>query len=134
MEGHAVFGLLATGAAETGGDMSLVTQLGVGGIFAILVIQMVLRFLEKTKDKKTDGSKSAAMTDLFAIARATKEASERLVEMHDCKDTDGVYVWYVPRRMERIIDDLGKNVAEFTSATKEMNKLLARLIEKASGG
>ena len=52
-------------------DNGLVTQLGVGGIFAILVIHMVLKFL---KEKKTPAAQEAEIRD---------SSRERILQTHD---------------------------------------------------
>jgi hypothetical protein len=122
-------------------DSNLVTQLGVGGIFAILIVKMVLEFLAK---KKLNGS-ATSTRDMFDLLRQIKDVNvilknalveltplirqscERVAELHkwhDREDDDGVKVWYLRSHLEESIKSLDDGVREFTKATCRMNELL----------
>lgn len=102
----------------------LFTQLGVGGIFALLIIREVLGFLSKRKERGNgngDGNGKSTMSatmqsDLFQLLREINEGTKTLVRLHDVKDEDGVPVWYVRKSLERQIEQLVKGVDQLTSA------------------
>ena len=111
--------------AESGpGD--LVTQLGVGGIFAIIILREVFGFLAKKRDK--NGS-STAQTDMFTLLRAIEGGTAELVRLHDVKDEDGVPVWYVRKSLERQIERLVVGVAGMTKAVETQTEVLEKLAE-----
>jgi len=109
----------------------MLTQLGVGGIFALLIIREVLGFLSKRKDRG-NGNGKAAMTetvqsDLFQLLREINEGTRELVRLHDVKDEDGVPVWYVRKSLERQIEQLVTGVAQLTNAIAQQVKALEGL-------
>jgi hypothetical protein len=113
----------------------LLTQLGVGGIFALLIIREVLGFLSKRKERGNgngNGNGKPAMTaavqsDLFQLLREINEGTKELVRLHDVKDEDGVPVWYVRKSLERQIEQLVTGVAQLTSAIAQQVKALEGL-------
>ena len=111
--------------AEAGlGD--LVTQLGVGGIFAIIILREVFGFLAKKRDKNGG---SSAQTDMFTLLRAIEAGTAELVRLHDVKDEDGVPVWYVRKSLERQIERLVMGVASMTKAVDAQTDVLEKLAE-----
>tara|TARA_Y100000310_G_C20445648_1_gene698273 strand:- start:202 stop:510 length:309 start_codon:yes stop_codon:yes gene_type:complete len=93
--------------------MDYVTQVGIGGIFAILVIKQVLDFLSKRRNENPNGDCRVCLTLL-----------QKIYEMHDKTDEDGVYVWYVRRSLEDAITKLGRNIEKQTHI---FEKLVMRL-------
>lgn len=86
-----------------GGDNSVLLQLGVGGIFAVLIIRA---FVEMVKAlKKTDsGSGSGSDNGVKQIIHDTKEISidtndkvKTLHSLHNKTNPDGLPVWYFPQ-------------------------------------
>ncbi len=64
--------------AEAGlGDF--VTQLGVGGIFAIIILREVFGFLAKKRDKNGD---SPAQTDMFTLLCDIEVGTTEFVRLH----------------------------------------------------
>ena len=82
---------------------ALITQLGAGGVFAVILIR---EFFTMRRESRLD--------------KISKEV-EDLHEWHDSRDEDGVFKWYVRASLERSIDRLAENIDEQT-------KLLERLI------
>jgi hypothetical protein len=125
------------------GTGELLTQLGVGGIFAILVIRMVLDFLAKRRN----GASASATRDLFALVREVRDLNvilknavvemaplvrgtcERVAELHrwhDRVDDDGVMVWYTRKSLDESIRVLNGGVKDFTQAICRLNELLEK--------
>jgi len=100
--------------------MDVLTQLGIGGIFAILILREVFNYLGK---KSTSGPATAC-----AIGDNTKAARqiERLYEWHDKEDQDGVKVWYVRSTLEKAIDKLTEAVERDAQVSE---RILERLDE-----
>jgi len=86
---------------------SVITQLGVGGIFVVLVLREVFSFL-KTKPGPRDECRKCA--------RQVQE----LYNMHNQKDGDGVYVWYVRRSLEDAIIKLTESIDQQTQTFREL--------------
>ena len=84
----------------------MITSVGVGGIFAILIIREVFGFLKSRRG--SDSDRQAKIME--ALARQTKD----LWDWHNVADTDGVKVWYVRRSSEEAIIKL-------TTAIENMN-------------
>ena len=82
---------------------ALATQLGAGGVFAVILIREFFTMRRESKWEKI-----------------SKEV-EDLHEWHDNRDEDGVFKWYVRASLERAIDQLAENIDEQT-------KMLERLI------
>jgi hypothetical protein len=77
------------------------TQIGVGGIFALLVIKSVFDFVSKRKNGNVDFAKMS-------------HRIEALWELHDRRDRDGVPVWYTRQSMEETVQALRIAIAEQT--------------------
>jgi hypothetical protein len=84
--------------------MDYVLELGIGGLFAILVIKIVFDFLLRKKNCRVTADACIECREMVA----------RLYEMHNRKDNDGVYVWYVRRSLEEAIVKLGENIDKQT--------------------
>ena len=119
-------------------------QIGMGGVLALLVIREFSSLLKYFLDKKSisggsrteEGGNNSYKNPMCAECRRKieethnmmKEVSERkvkiedvhtwtreLYEMHNHKDSDGVYVWYVKRSFEEAMDELAEAVNKQTS-------------------
>jgi len=109
----------------------IITQLGVGGIFAIMIIKMVFDFIKEKKNGKIAYNPAELNNALFThvedqkieykLARETNETVRWLKDIHNVKDEDGIPVWYVRRSLEDAMLQLSKNIAAQT-------KILERLI------
>ncbi len=80
-----------------------IADLSVGGIFSLLVIDRVFKFI---KDRKVDEADDEQGKLLLSLSREVHE----LHQWHDRRDADGVPVWYVRTSLERAVADLTKKV------------------------
>lgn len=87
-----------------------IMELGVGGIFAILVIREVLGFLRSRKNGGYPDRKIAEIHNWI----------EDLWNWHNVTDNDGVKIWYVRRSLEDAIRKLSDNIDVQTKAFQEM--------------
>lgn len=88
-------------------------QLGVGGLFAILVIREVFSFLkERTRCQNNK-----------QLERMAHQIHE-LHQWHDVTDEDGVRVWYVRRSLEQAIEKLTLTLDAQTQLLRELTMSL----------
>ena len=107
---------------------SVLMQLGVGGIFAILVIREVMMFL-----KTRNGTSSPKVVALSEADRKmlveVHEWSKELHTWHNIHDEDGVKIWYVRRSLEDAVERLTTTIeklSEFQRANFDVLKEMAR--------
>jgi formiminotetrahydrofolate cyclodeaminase len=119
---------------------SIVLQLGVGGIFAVLVIKMVLDFLRK-KDSKSKEQKF--FEKIEKSIKNTDRYVEKMYELHNKFDIDGKPIWYFPQSVvetnSRVlevcqkmliaintacdrIEDMGNKIKEIETNNEEIKK------------
>ena len=118
---------LSTLSTAANGDANMTLIFSVI-IFAWLVIKEILKYV----GGKTDRRKLAGEED---INRDTKKKidqiytwTERLHEMHDKTDEDGVPVWYVRRSLEKSIEKLADNIDKQTDVFKLLiDKITAKV-------
>ncbi len=99
----------------------LLTQLGVGGALAIMIIREVLRYLAA----RNGGPEATIRTQVAELHR-----------WHAKEDADGVKVWYVRPSVAAAIDSLAKSQAQLAHALERqadtlehMDTALARALE-----
>jgi hypothetical protein len=129
---------------------SLVTQLGVGGIFAVLLIKMILEFLEKWDTRKQEKKRAETgdlpprvdhhdiMLELMSqgkklhVVLQKVEITEKRTEdlWHWCgkEDADGVKLMYLRGSLTEAISKL----ADATSKQTEVLTALARDMEEVA--
>lgn len=90
------------------------TQIGIGGIIALLVLREVFGFL-----RGRNGSGKITSDDLRRIRKALEQIHD-LWEWHNVSDADGVKLWYVRRSLEESMDQLSKNISKQTEVLSEM--------------
>ena len=92
---------------------NVLSQLGIGAIFVILVLRMIFEFL----GKKKNGNQRCIMAskefnDFKDEMRGVKEKIIHLDDAHSRYDEDGIPLWYVPRGwadvQARMVDTLVK--------------------------
>lgn len=100
----------------------LITQLGIGGIFAIMVIDRVLTFL---KSKGSNGGNQDTVkeishdieTKVDCVLRETSHIRGEikwLTDVHNVKDQDGTYIWYVKTSLTDAIERLADSITQQT--------------------
>lgn len=91
-------------------DTSLVTQLGVGGIFAILILKEVFGFVSKKSRSESDEQ----------VDQIAKEVRD-LWEWHNVTDpSTGGKIWYVQRSLEKAMDRLSENIEAQTAVMQRL--------------
>ena len=93
-------------------NMSLLSEIGVGGIFAVLMVKEVLNFLRYRKNG-----------DRRACDPHIKDMHKRIEDLwnwHNVTDNDGVKIWYVRRSLEEAIKKLSENIDVQTKALQEI--------------
>lgn len=109
--------------------INLVTQLGVGGIFAVLLLRTVFDYLRR-REARDEGS---SHRDMFALLRCIKTHVEDLHEWHAVTDDDGVKVWYVRRSLETAVEKLADNIAKMTEILNAMHREILDLKKQKEG-
>jgi len=104
----------------------LIAQVGVGGIFAVLVIREVLNFL--TKRNGADKDKGGKLDRvILAALQEMKPKLDELHKWHDQRDQDGVPVWYIRRSLEEAVDKLAESQQMLSDNIRNMTIILERL-------
>jgi hypothetical protein len=86
------------------------TQLGVGGIFVVLVLREVFTFVSKKRN--------GTGVDMLLVAKQVAE----LHRWHDREDEEGVKVWYVRKSLEDAVEKLAANIDKQTAIFQEMQQ------------
>lgn len=102
-------------------DGDLLTQLGVGGIFAVLVIREVLSFLAK-KDSKNGTGSSETERDIKAITIDTNDRVKGMSALTSRIDGDGVPMIYTPRSIVATQKEISDAQAKTTQHLSEVAK------------
>lgn len=89
------------------------TEVGVGGIFALLVLREVFNFVNK---RKNHGNTQK-------IELAYRQISD-LWQWHNMSDAEGVKIWYVRRSLEDAVVGLQESISE---QTKVMQALVGEI-------
>lgn len=101
-------------------------EYGGAGALLYLLLKLILDFLSKTKKENPPEEAQAPVSLDVDSLLAIKENSYRILEcvkkiyeMHDIKDEDGVYVWYVKASLGRSVHKLGSAAEELVKLLKE---------------
>jgi len=119
--------------------MDPLSQLGVGGVFAVFIIREVFNLLDKRK------TANGSIEPDDSIKKTIYQISKQIDDLHDwhkVTDEDGVKVWYVRRSLETSLKDLSDNIRIQTEVLQKilqtqtnmennMNKLEADLAKQA---
>lgn len=106
--------------------MDPLLQIGMGGVLAILLIREVIAFIKWLIDRKdpNGGSKDfrpMACQECRTWLMRTHELTEQLYTMHNQKDADGVYVWYVKHSLTEAINKIADAI---TLQTQLLQKIV----------
>ncbi len=118
--------------------MEVLTQLGVGGIFVILVLQQIFSFLKSKNGKlpivqlssQIENSLkcvSNQMNEYNSIKEDIKLSVKQtgdLWAMHMVKDKDGTPIWYMKSSLENVIDKLSLSINNQTLVLERMAERL----------
>jgi len=92
-------------------DMSLLAQLGPVAFVLLYIGKDVVAWLKDRKAVPDQYDKDVA---------ELKEQVGKLVEMHDVKDEDGVYVWYIRKSLTKVLEAISENLTKQTELLKEL--------------
>ena len=115
----------------------LMATVGVPVAAVVIILREVFNFL---KDKKNGSGKNtecilsaeranSIMKEVETIKKVslhTEEISKRIFEMHDAKDGDGVYSWYVPRSWA----DTQKDIVTILQNISSSQEIIAATLER----
>jgi hypothetical protein len=125
-------------------------QIGVGGIFAILLIQLVLNWLKPILLDKEDGDETLCevllvLNWLKPILLDKEDEADTLCEVlnrigadvlllssqmrdlhawHNVRTPDGGFVWYVPSSLEKAITSLADSIDRQTELTRLLTEIV----------
>lgn len=102
--------------------MNDVAGLSAGGIFAVLVIREVFNFIKW--QRKSSTKSSVETPEMDKVSFEIRDLCRDLHEMHDVKDGDGSYIWYVKRSLGESIEKLAASIDRQSHA---FNKLAVKL-------
>ena len=124
--------------AQLGFD-NLLLQLGVGGIFAILIIRMVFDFLNRKNGSGNTKVFDKRMTKVETDVDEIKDCVHKIHDMHDVKNADGVPVWYIPQSLvqtQKEVQETNLKIQEtnlkVVAILKDLMKTVERLEKKVS--
>lgn len=103
--------------------MGELTGIGVGGIFAMLVIREVLNFLrarQYQRDIADPTCNSSKIAEIHSDVRVIRDKVLELHRWHDQVDEDGVRVWYVRRSLERAVEHMAEATEQLTRLADEL--------------
>jgi hypothetical protein len=105
-------------------ELELLTQVGVGGLFAYVIIKEVLSFLSKHREPKVTPVLTKASWD------KTSYQLQRLYDWHNIMDQDGVPVWYVRQSLEDAIGKLSTNLENQNKILERQTTILEKLVDR----
>lgn len=108
---------------------SIPLELGVGGIFAVLVISMVFKFLEKRKNGSNENTQTQDILDVaYEIKSLIVDIKTKIDILHEwhSPDTNGEQTWKNKHMME-LLKDLKTSVDANTQVLSRLLPLLERL-------
>jgi len=98
----------------------LLMQLGVGGIFTVLVLREVFAYLQRKEGKNGEPPGS----------QKWKWKIDKLYDWHNALDDEGVPIWYVRKSLEEAIKTLTSSINTLHASIREQNALINRMIER----
>ncbi len=91
-----------------------------GGALALLILQQVFTFL---KQRKNNGGNLGCLALVKETVLHTNTLTNKMFDMMDVKDPDGIPVWYVRRSLE-------KTLAKLEVGIQQQNTLIRELINE----
>lgn len=107
----------------------LITQLGVGGIFAVLVIRSFVELTKAMKNGKANGAPQL-YRDIKNVTDDTNDKIKGLYSMHSKTDSDGLPVWYFPRSIVKAQERIASSVEQTTVHLKSLADSIEKLESK----
>jgi len=85
-------------------DSTILTQLGIGTVFALLVIREFFLYMRTKREPS-----NIKLNEIIEICHWLKDA-------HDVKDSDGVFSWYVRRSLQDQVERLADSISTLNVA------------------
>ena len=104
-----------------------IEQLGIGGIFALMILHVVFNFLKDRKSGLSEiqwGKFELRQKAILKLCEQTAKESADLWAWHHQKDEDGVFVWWVRKSLERAIEKLADNTETMSRNTETQTLIL----------
>ena len=99
-------------------------------VIAVAALRLAEVALSKSLTKRNGNGAARIVRLLETInksAAATVLNTEKLIEMHDVKDQNGVYLWMIPRQLRETLDDVQKEQREQSRCLERIeNRIGAR--------
>lgn len=108
---------------------TLLAQLGVGGIFCVLVLKLVFDYLNSRKEQDNtppDPNSDQCRADWAMVVRQVRE----MHEWHNRVDEDGVFVWYRCRVTERAIERISAAIEQQTIILQKLTDRIDFLVKQ----
>lgn len=104
----------------------LIVQIGVGGIFAILVLREVFGFLGRYRG----GNHKENIERRIGGVHERMWKVDKLYDWHNARDEEGVPVWYVRKSLEQAIKNLSSSIDVLQESIREQNLFINKMIER----
>lgn len=111
-----------------------ITEAGVAGVIIYIVLREVFTFIGGRKKENGSAPVLKSIQELHNSQGQMMVLVQALHSMHDQKDSDGVYIWYVRRSLEDAINQLAVNIDRQTDVFKELVTQLKTERDIARGG
>ncbi len=105
-------------------DGSIGQQIGIYGIFALMLIKALTEMLKAVKTKGNGGSHEQIAKDTKQVAVDTNDKVKALHTMHEKTDGDGVPLCYTPRSIVNTQKEIAKTQADTVNVIKDVSRNL----------
>jgi hypothetical protein len=111
---------------------STLLDIGVGGVFAILLIRLVLdwakplitkQFGREQDDNQETGCRNCRDTILHEIGK-NRLLLQDLHAWHNVRNSDGGYVWYRSPNLERALTQLSESIDKHTELVRILTEIV----------
>jgi len=111
-----------------------IIQLGVGGIFAVLIIREFVNLLAKMKgnDSKPTGTNPQICQDIKSITIDTNDKVKEIHSIQSQKDADGLPLSYFPRSIAKSQEKIAKDQAVTAQHMKTIADAVTELKKERS--
>lgn len=120
--------------------MLLLADMGEAGmVAAMLAITLaVLKFAGRALDQRDAkraresgedplGAILALLKKVYERAEEAREISQTIFDMHNKKDEDGIYAWWVPRAWHKLLTQMVEAISELKTLTARQTDLTDRI-------
>jgi hypothetical protein len=109
------------------------TELGIGAVIALMILREVFSFLSNRKsvgqDSKSQIENSMRLKEVLEDSEKCRKDIEWLRAVHDHRDEDGVYSWYIQPSLKREIHHLTTTVSSLGSSIEKIVQVQSRQLD-----